>query len=79
MRHEQLNRLWIRLRLSRWLAPALCTVPYLASILWLLGKGQLWTIELAAIAEGIGGEVDHPHHLGALPPAQLHQAATGTW
>ena len=42
MRHEQLHRLWIRLRLSRWLAPGLCAVPYLASILWLLGKGQLW-------------------------------------
>ena len=42
MRHEQLHRLWIRLRLSRWLAPALCAVPYLASILWLLGKGQVW-------------------------------------
>ncbi len=42
MRHEQLRHLWIRLHLSRWLAPVLCAVPYLASILWLLAKGQLW-------------------------------------
>jgi hypothetical protein len=42
MRHEQLRHLLIRLRLSRWLAPALCAVPYLGSILWLLTKGQLW-------------------------------------
>jgi hypothetical protein len=42
MHHEQLRHFWIRLRLSRWLAPALCAVPYFASILWLLAKGQLW-------------------------------------
>ena len=42
MRNEQLHHLWIRLRFSRWLAPALCAVPYLASIFWLLGKGQVW-------------------------------------
>ncbi len=42
MRQEQLRHLWIRLRLSRWLAPALCAVPYLGSILWLLAKSQLW-------------------------------------
>ena len=42
MKREQLRHLLIRLRLSRWLAPALCAVPYLASILWLLAKGQLW-------------------------------------
>lgn len=42
MRAEQLRHLWIRLRLNRWLAPSLCALPYLASIGWLLGKGQLW-------------------------------------
>jgi hypothetical protein len=42
MRNEQLRRLWISLRLSRWLAPALCAVPYLASIVWLVSRGQLW-------------------------------------
>ena len=42
MRHEQLRHFWIRLRLSRWLAPSLCAIPYLASILWLVAKGQLW-------------------------------------
>ena len=46
MRHEQLHRLWIRLRLSRWLAPALCAVPYLASILWLLLHSQPWMAAL---------------------------------
>jgi hypothetical protein len=42
MKREKFRHLWIRLRLSRWLAPALCAVPYLASILWLVTKGQLW-------------------------------------
>jgi hypothetical protein len=42
MKREQLRHLLIRLRLSRLLAPALCAIPYLASILWLLAKGQLW-------------------------------------
>lgn len=42
MRSKPLRRLWIRVRLSRWLAPGLCAVPYLASIVWLLAKGQLW-------------------------------------
>jgi len=42
MRHEQLRHLLIRTRFSRWLAPLLCAVPYLGSILWLLSKGQLW-------------------------------------
>ena len=42
MRSEQLRHTWIRLRLSRWLAPGLCAVPYVASILWLLARGQVW-------------------------------------
>ena len=42
MSKEQLRHLLIRLRLSRWLAPGLCALPYLASILWLIAKGQLW-------------------------------------
>lgn len=42
MRSEQLRHALIRLRLSRWLAPGLCAVPYLASIIWLLTKGQVW-------------------------------------
>ena len=42
MTHKQLRRLFIRLRLSRWLAPALCALPYLGSIIWLLGRGQVW-------------------------------------
>ena len=44
-----------------------------------LRQGLLRPLEAAAITEGIGGEVDHPHHQGALAPAQAHQAATGTW
>ena len=42
MRHEQLRHFLIRMRLSRWLGPVVCAVPYLGSILWLLSKGQLW-------------------------------------
>jgi uncharacterized protein with von Willebrand factor type A (vWA) domain len=43
-----------------------------------LCQGPFGAIEATAVAEGIGGDIDHPHHVGALPPAQAHQAATGT-
>lgn len=42
MKRHLLRHLLIRLRLSRWLAPGLCSVPYLGSLLWLLLKGQTW-------------------------------------
>ena len=32
----------IKLRWKRWLFPFLCSVPYVASILWLIGRGQFW-------------------------------------
>ena len=42
MLHEHLRHLWIRLRLTRWLGPSICALPYLGSIVWLVAKGQLW-------------------------------------
>ena len=42
MRNGPVRHLLIRLRLSRWLAPVVCAIPYIASILWLLVKGQAW-------------------------------------
>ena len=42
MWQEQLNHFLIRIRQGRWLAPSLCTIPYLGSIIWLLAKGQVW-------------------------------------
>lgn len=32
----------IRLRVSRWLAPSICAIPYVGSLIWLLIKGQTW-------------------------------------
>ena len=44
---------WIRLRhrliLSRWqhwLVPALCALPYLACLVWLLSKGLFWIAQV---------------------------------
>lgn len=39
---EQLRHRWIRLQVRRWIGPALCAIPYVGSILWLLGRDQLW-------------------------------------
>ncbi len=43
----QLLRHWlICSRWQRWLLPALCAVPYLASLLWLLLRGQIWIVQI---------------------------------
>lgn len=42
MRFQPWQRLAIRLRWRRWLAPAICAVPYLGSIVWLLLYSQAW-------------------------------------
>lgn len=41
---EQLRHHWIRLQVRRWSGPALCAIPYVGSILWLLGRSQLWIV-----------------------------------
>lgn len=45
--------LWIRLRhllitsrWQRWLFPALCIVPYLAILIWLLSRGLIWVSQV---------------------------------
>ena len=42
MRFRPGNRLLIRLRWRRWLGPALCALPYVGSIIWLLRFSQTW-------------------------------------
>ena len=44
---QQRLRHWlIRSRWQRWLMPALCAVPYAASLVWLLARGQLWIVQI---------------------------------
>lgn len=45
--------LWIRLRhllitsrWQRWLFPALCILPYLAILIWLLSRGLIWVSQV---------------------------------
>ena len=42
MRFKYWQRLLIRLRWRRWLGPAICAVPYFASIVWLMSFSQMW-------------------------------------
>lgn len=42
LRFNLFQRYAIKLRLRRWLPPALCAIPYLASIFWLLNFSQTW-------------------------------------
>ena len=37
-----------------------------------LAQGRSSAFTAAAIAKGIGGEIDHPHHTGALAPWEVH-------
>ena len=40
-------RHWLILsRWRRWLAPVICAVPYLGSLMWLLQKGQIWVVQI---------------------------------
>ena len=43
---QRLRHGLIRSRWRQWLAPALCAVPYLASLVWLLQRGQLWIVQI---------------------------------
>ena len=42
MRFHSWQRLSIRMRWKRWLGPAICGIPYIASIIWLLMFSQTW-------------------------------------
>ena len=42
MRFQSWQRIAIRLRWRRWLGPAICALPYFASVLWLLSFSQTW-------------------------------------
>ena len=42
MRFKSWRRLAIRMRWRRWLGPAICAFPYIASIVWLLNYSQTW-------------------------------------
>lgn len=42
MKYRYLNRLWIRARVRKWIAPALCAIPYVGSIIWLLLYSKVW-------------------------------------
>ena len=46
MNREQLRHRWILLRVHHWIAPALCALPYFASIIWLLLRSQPWIATL---------------------------------
>jgi len=45
-RWRQLRHLLIRSRWRRWLLPLLCSLPYLASLLWLLLIGEAWIAQV---------------------------------
>lgn len=36
------RHLWIRLQLKRWIVPALCALPYLLCVGWILKLGLVW-------------------------------------
>ena len=43
---RKLRHLLIRSRWRRWLVPLLCSLPYLASLLWLLLIGEGWIAQV---------------------------------
>jgi hypothetical protein len=45
-RWQRLRHWLIRSHWRRWLVPLLCALPYLASLLWLLARGQLWIAQV---------------------------------
>ena len=45
-RWRQLRHALIRSRWRRWLLPLLCSLPYLASLLWLLLLGEAWIAQV---------------------------------
>ena len=42
----RLRHALIRSRWKRWLLPLLCSLPYLASIVWLVFRGQAWIAQV---------------------------------
>lgn len=42
MRYRIWHRFLIKLKWRSWLAPVICSIPYLASIFWLLYFSQSW-------------------------------------
>ena len=45
-RWRQFRHVLIRSRWRRWLLPLLCSLPYLASLLWLLLIGEAWIAQV---------------------------------
>ena len=43
---QRLRHVLIRSRWRRWFVPALCALPYLFSIFWLIARQQLWIAQL---------------------------------
>ena len=43
---NRLLNLIIRTRWKRWIFPFLCSIPYFASIIWLISKQQLWIAQI---------------------------------
>ena len=42
----RLRHLFITSRWQRWLFPALCIVPYLVILIWLLSRGLIWVSQV---------------------------------
>ena len=43
---QRLRHLLIRSHWRRWSVPVLCSLPYLASLIWLLIRGQVWIVQV---------------------------------
>lgn len=43
---QRLRHWLIRTRWRRWLVPVVCAVPYAASMVWLVGRGQAWIAQI---------------------------------
>jgi len=54
-RTTQLRHALITSRWQRWLFPTLCCIPYVACIVWLLGKGLFWVAQLMLAPLVMGG------------------------
>lgn len=44
--HQWLRHWLIRTRWRRWLLPAVCAIPYAASMLWLVSRNQFWIAQI---------------------------------
>ena len=43
---QRVRHALIRSRWKRWLGPTLCALPYSASLIWLLQRGQIWVVQI---------------------------------